>query len=230
MQSFVHKSIPEETKKGPHMDYMRESNEVLEMVGDSLYSAAVSLYLKNVYSNVGEGQLSKIRSRIVCGKQMTNVAKQMDLNKYILVSNSVVNAHTNDRFLEDCFEAFVYAVYMDKGFEGVCRFTFNVITSYITEDTFTKNNNYKDILIHFTKVFDFEDLEFNYRQVDRKFIVSVSMNNKVYPETLPFSKKKDAEQSASKYILESLDMTEEKISIQRNIKRMSPTLGLQIVT
>jgi ribonuclease III len=220
MRAFVHKSIIEETKKGPHMEYMTMSNEVPEFAGDSLYSAAVSLYLMNTYSHLEEGNLSKIRMRIVCSTQMTHVANLMGMRDCILVSNSVVNAYTNDSFAENCFEAFVYAVYMDQGFEGVCKFTYNVINTYISPDTFVRNNNYKDIFIQYTKVFDIVDLQFNYRQdEDRKFIVCVSMNGHTYDETGPHKKKIQAEQAASKRMLDLLNITEESINIRRQIKK-----------
>lgn len=221
LRAFVHKSIIEETKKGPHLEYMTVSNEVPEFAGDSLYSAAVALYLKNTHGHLEEGNLSKIRMRIICSKQMTHVASLMGMRECILVSDYVVNAYTNDSFAENCFEAFVYAVYMDQGFEGVCKFTYNVINTYVPIDTFTKNDNYKDIFIQYTKVFDIDDLIFNHRrdECDGKYTVFVSMNGQEYRETGSYKKKLQAEQAASKYMIELLEITEEKINIQRQIKR-----------
>jgi ribonuclease-3 len=219
LRAFVHKSIIEETKKGPHLEYMTISNEVPEFSGDSLYSAAVALYLMNTHGHLEEGNLSKIRMRIICSTQMTHVANLMGMRECILVSDSVVNAYTNDSFAENCFEAFVYAIFMDQGFEGVSKFTYNVINTYISADVFTKNDNYKDVLIQHCKVYDVE-IQFEYRRDDNgKFLVHIVMNGNMYNESGPYSKKLKAEQAASKQILELLNITEETINRKRQIKK-----------
>ena len=103
-RAFVHKSIPVEVKKRQELgiqccEYMEDSYETLEYTGDSLFSAAVSVYLHETYSGVPEGELSEMRKRIVEGKNMTILGDKMGLRKHILVSGAVVNKNSNDSFV-----------------------------------------------------------------------------------------------------------------------------------
>jgi ribonuclease-3 len=222
-RAFVHKSIPEEVKKCNYTtpSYMTESNERMEMVGDALYSAAVTVYLSKVFKNKNEGELSKMRSRIVQGKTMSMVAKdKLNLGKHILVAPSVLDSKKNARFLEDCFEAFVCAIYEDRGFEnGVCVFAFNVIRNCIPDEDILTNTNYKDMLMHFSKVFPVVgDVKFISQKLDKDFSVTVELAGNTYG---PYraTKKKDAEQLVSKHVVELLEITEEMIDTQRQLKK-----------
>lgn len=222
-RAFVHRSVQEEIKRCdyPTPKYLEESNEVMETEGDSLFSAAVTLYLCRLYHDKSEGDISRMRSRIVQGKTMAKVAdEKMNLGKYILTAGSVTGAHKNTKFLEDCFEAFVCAVYNDRGFDGVCKFTFSVITNCISEDTILKNTNYKDILIHFAKAFDVPDPEFVCELNDKTFSVSVLLGGESYgPATA--TRKRSAEQAASKIAVEFLGITEDLITLKRMSKKNS---------
>jgi ribonuclease-3 len=218
-RSFVHKSIPELVKKSNYIcqEYMENSNETLEMVGDSFFSAVVSSFLHDKYSHVKEGDLSKMRARIIQGTNMINIAKQMNLRRFILIAPTVVNSKNNDRFLEDTFEAFVAAIYYDKGFDCVKQFSEAVLKHYVPESIILINTNYKDVFIHFIKVFDIE-AEFVQRKEEKTFFVHVFMNGEHYQE-FSATKLKQGEQLAAKYMISVLNITEEMIDKQRQIKK-----------
>lgn len=233
-QAFVHKSIPEDVKKCEYkcQSYMETSNERLEFLGDGMFNTAITYYLYEHYKNVEEGELSKMRARIIRGTNMSHVADRMNFRKHILVSNSVLNSKKNDRFLEDVFEAFCGAIFLDKGgdtmegrergFGFVYEFAINVLRYHVPESVILKNTNYKDILIHFTKVFDISDFELVQRKVEKEFFVYVRMEGNIYEETSAL-KLKTAEQRASKIVIEKLGITEELINKQRQFKKsLSP--------
>ena len=69
-RALVHKSILKTNKGKIVPDYMKESNERLEYLGDSVLSLVVATHLYNKYTNKDEGFLTKIRTKLVRGKTL----------------------------------------------------------------------------------------------------------------------------------------------------------------
>jgi len=100
------------------------SNERLEFLGDAVLELVVTEFLINNYPTVDEGRLSKIRAASVNTQTLSNIARKLNLSKYIIVGKSekkegIVN---NDSILEDTFEAIVGAIYLDRGLEKAKQF------------------------------------------------------------------------------------------------------------
>lgn len=98
------------------LDLMEESNERLEFLGDSIISSVIADYLYKRYYNQDEGFLTRLRTKLVNGTSLGNFAKLIGLTDYVLISRHVeerCNGRDNLRILEDCFESFIGAVYLD---------------------------------------------------------------------------------------------------------------------
>ncbi len=110
-----------------------ESNETLEFFGDSILSFVVS---KNLYNNlqINEGELSKLRAKIVCSDNLSEAIKIMELDNFLLIGKSLKNGNgVSNAIIGDLFEAITAAIYLDGGLAQTERFiceklNFNVST------------------------------------------------------------------------------------------------------
>jgi dsRNA-specific ribonuclease len=91
------------------------SYERLEFLGDSVLNNVVAAYLFDRYPNEQEGFLTHMRTQIVNGNSLAQLAEQLGLGRHAIISRHVEHAggRTNKNILEDVFEAFVGAVFCD---------------------------------------------------------------------------------------------------------------------
>ena len=105
------------------------SNERLEFLGDSVLGQVVSSHLYLSYPKMPEGQMTRVRAELVCEQSLFEVAKTLELGKYIRLGRG--EEHTGGRMREsilaDAVEAIIAAVYLDGGL-SVAK---NIIDKYI---------------------------------------------------------------------------------------------------
>ncbi len=128
-----------------HSSYANEfscsSNERLEFLGDALLGSIVSVLLYEKYPSYTEGDLSKIRSRVVSGANFARYAEMLGLGEQIRLGKGEEN--TGGRKKEsnnaNAFEALIGALYLDAGYEK----TFEVI-SRLFQDAIEENDFPRD--------------------------------------------------------------------------------------
>lgn len=123
-EAFRHKSF-----KSPNQ---LENNERLEFLGDAILSSCVSVILFNKYPEKTEGELTKLRSRIVNRKHLNQIAKELGLIKFIKHDERFNINQTS--VAGNTLEAVLGAIYLDHGYEK----TENIIQEVIL-------NNYSDL-------------------------------------------------------------------------------------
>jgi len=91
------------------------SYERLEFLGDAILGMVVAKYLFERYPDQNEGFLSMMRTKIVNGKMLGSLGKKIGFDKFVLISKQIEEAggRTNYKTLEDVFEAFIAAIYLD---------------------------------------------------------------------------------------------------------------------
>ena len=94
-----------------------ECNERLEFLGDSVLSIIVSEYLFVEQCELPEGELTKMRAELVCGRSLSGFAKKIGLGDYMFLGNGEEKngGRNNDKTLENAFEALLAAIYLDSG-------------------------------------------------------------------------------------------------------------------
>jgi len=125
------------------------SNERLEFLGDSVLSFVTSEYLYNHYSDLPEGELSKIRAAAVCEKTLHKLALQIELGNYLLLGRGEELTHGRSRpsILADAFEALLAALFLDGGIDVVKVFLSPKIIPEIQNIIATgKSQDYKTAL------------------------------------------------------------------------------------
>ena len=97
-----------------------ECNERLEFLGESVLSIIVSEYLFLEQSELPEGELTKMRAELVCGRSLSGFARSIDLGSFMLLGNGEEKngGRGNDKILENAFEALLAAMYLDAGADG----------------------------------------------------------------------------------------------------------------
>ena len=129
----------------------RVNNERLEFLGDAILDAVISDFLYKKYPSEREGFLTEMRSKIVKGKKLKELAIKLKIDVFV---NQKTNLPLiNSRIFEDAFEALIGAIYLDKGYKTVYKFiNKKILEKYID---FRKleltNHNYKSLLIEWSQ-------------------------------------------------------------------------------
>src|SRR3954467_6641187 len=118
-QAFTHSSYVNEHRRKPY-----EDNERLEFLGDAVLELTVSKFLYLKYPMMSEGELTKLRAAIVCEPSLVSFANELNFGKYILLGKGeeLTGGRTRPALLADVFEAFIGALFLDKGIETVYTF------------------------------------------------------------------------------------------------------------
>jgi len=112
-QAFVHRSHLNEARN------IKESNERLEFLGDSVLSLLTSHFLYQTYPEFPEGTLTNIRSGLVKTTSLATVAQSLNLGELLFLSHGEEESggRKNSSLLADTFEALLGAIYLDQGLE-----------------------------------------------------------------------------------------------------------------
>jgi len=92
------------------------SYQRLEFLGDRVINLIIAFYLFERYPKQNEGFMTKIYSKIVDSKGLARLARKVNFGQFILFSRHLDeknNARSKDKYLEDCFEAFIGALFYD---------------------------------------------------------------------------------------------------------------------
>lgn len=206
--AFRHKSVAPEIKTG-----VKNSNERLEFLGDSVLGAVVSDFLFKKYPYKSEGFLTEMRSKLVNRQHLNQLGKKLGLDGMVDYDGKSIGANNKQSsMLGDAFEALVGAVYLDKGYEVSCDFILNrIIKQHIDVDSLEQTEtNFKSKLIEWCqrhgKDVHFElvpEAEVSNRQ--KLFTVKVLIDNEIMAEGQDFTKK-NAEKIAAERACISLNI------------------------
>lgn len=184
-----------------------ESNERLEFLGDAVLEILVSDYLFKQYKKYSEGQLTKLRSKIVCEDALFIYSEYISLKNYLIISKAEENngGRNQKSKISDSFEALFGAIYLDKGIEQ-CRKAFNILMIPYLDEVINMKD-YKTLLQELVQS-DKRTLQYNVINTsgpahDREFEISVTMDDIVMGVGIGKSKK-EAEQNAAAKALKKL--------------------------
>lgn len=125
-------------------------NERLEFMGDSVLGFICAELLYHRFPSKPEGELSKLRSSLVCETALDDYARKIELGKYLLLGHGEALNGGRERpsILSDAFEALIAAIYMDGGMNTAKEFVLPFLTDAIADDVKTRalNRDYKTAL------------------------------------------------------------------------------------
>ena len=98
-----------------HRSCAGQSNERLEYLGDAVLGLLVAQELYRRYPALEEGALSQLRSTLVCGETLTQVAREQAVDKSLRLGAGLA---PSDAMLACALEAIFGALYLDRGMAG----------------------------------------------------------------------------------------------------------------
>lgn len=120
-----------------HSSYVHENPsckdyEQMEFIGDAVLDIIVADLIYKTYPSLSQGIMSKLRAALVCGKSLASYARMYDFGSAIRLGHGELLSGGRDssKILEDVFEAFLGAYYLDDGYEAV----YNLVKEIMLED------------------------------------------------------------------------------------------------
>lgn len=201
-----------------HTSYAYESNgrssnifqnERMEFLGDVVLGLIVSDYIYQKYPDYMEGDLAKIRAKVVSRPILAKRAKYLELGKYLLLGKGeeMTGGRNRHSILADTIEALIGAIYLDSGLEISRCFVLAQLEEEI--EKITENVHVQDYKTDFQEFTQkrFKTLPF-YKVInregpdhDRIFEIAVMVKGQTYGIGKGGSKK-EAEQRAAFFALQ----------------------------
>ena len=144
--AFRHRSVAREESNG-----IKVSNERLEYLGDAILSAIVADYLFKMFPYKDEGFLTEMRSKIVSRAQLNKLSQKLGIDKMVQVNSDGNNVYRSAN--GDAFEAFIGALYLDRGYDFTRRILIEKIihAHFDLDELENTNNNFKSRLIEWAQ-------------------------------------------------------------------------------
>lgn len=193
-----------------------EYNERFEFLGDSILQLTITEYLFLNFKDKSEGQLTKIRSLIVCENSLYEIGKSLDLGNHLRMSKGEELTGGRERvsLIADAVEALIAAIYLDKGLEYAKDYIIGAFKTIIE-----KAINNDIILDYKTRLQEYlqkngeisivyELIKFEGPPHRRKFYSKLIIDNKEISSGEGYSKK-ESEQDAAKIALKQMEKNNE---------------------
>lgn len=188
-----------------------KNNERLEFLGDSVLSIVVSQYLFENYPKLPEGELTKIRAKIVCETTLSEAARTINLGQFMMFGKGEEMTGGRDRssILADAFESVIAAIYLDGGLAEAEKFILTVMKEFISNSI--EGKVFLDYKTHLQEIVQLsKSNRIKYELVKEEgpdhckvFFTQVKLNDVVIG-TGSGRSKKESEQEAAKVALRSV--------------------------
>jgi len=189
--AFLHKSVAS--------DLGKESNERLEFLGDSILDAIVAGHLFNIYPNGNEGDLTRMKSKIVSRDNLSQLGQRLNLKPLIQYNAGQINT---DTLCGNAFEAIIGALYLDQGYKKAQQIIIEKVLAKHIDFEAVKNEqmDYKSQLIIWSqkqkKKIEFkvvEEIDYGFKN---EYKINLLIDKSLIAQGIGSSKKR-AEQNAS---------------------------------
>jgi ribonuclease-3 len=124
-RAITHRSwAHEQVRPGEEEKARLLHNEALEFVGDSVLGLVVAESLFHSYPEVTEGELSRMKHRLVSTQALTRAARRLQIGEYLRIGRGEekTGGRRKRALLADTMEALLAAIYIDGGFEAAAAF------------------------------------------------------------------------------------------------------------
>lgn len=203
--ALTHSSFVNENRKYASEDYQR-----LEFLGDSVLGFLTAEYLFSK-ENITEGIMTRMRSELVSEKALYEVAKAIDLGKYIRIGKGEEHMGGRERpsVLSDIVESVTAAIYLDSGMDAAKDFVMRFVLNDVHMASAEVSDDYKSALQELiqhdpSNILNYELIEEKGPDHSKTFTFAALLNGEVVG-TGSGSTKKSAEQAAARNALEKLN-------------------------
>ena len=198
------------TKCFTHKSYNPiDNNEKLEFLGDRVLGLIISQNLLKFFPNDKEGDLDKKLASLVNKNQCAKIAKDINLQDYILIKNTQNNTNIENKVLSDCLESVIGCIYLDQGLDIAEKFIIKNWRKYLNKSLITERDSKTKLQEYSLKNYKLLPV---YKLLDNKGprhkpLIKVSVKIKDSKNIIATgNSKKEAEQKAAKKLLTSLKL------------------------
>ena len=201
-EALTHSSIKNNNKQKRIFNYER-----LEFLGDRILGFIISDLIFKKFPNFQEGDLSIIFQKYTNAKFLSNIAINLNLNKFVIVQKGDA-LEKKDSIMSDLIESIIAAIYIDSNLENVRRFINNKILNNLKIKNVI-NKHPKTLLqeysLKYFKTIPVYSVE-EKRGLDHEpeFKVTVTINSENYANGVGSSTQK-AQENAAKHLLKKLE-------------------------
>jgi ribonuclease III len=204
-------------------EFVRLHNERLEFLGDAVLGLVMSDLLSELFPNADEGKLSKMRSSLVKERTLAVVARSIQLGEALMLGRGEESTHGRDKdsILASTYEAVLGAVYLDGGLAAafdVAGRHFSALLDQVASASLhhdTKTQLQELCQARFRRSPTYEVVAEEGPDHEKTFEVMVRVGDlKRYGKG---RNKKEAEQSAARFLLEYLRTQPEKASHEASL-------------
>ncbi|PIP86829.1 ribonuclease III [Candidatus Campbellbacteria bacterium CG22_combo_CG10-13_8_21_14_all_36_13] len=201
-RAFTHRSYVNENKS------VKKHNERLEFLGDAVLELIITEYLFEKYPNKPEGELTAVRAALVNTQSISEAAKELGMNDFLLLSKGESKdvGRARQYILANVFEALLGAIYLDQGYavakEHISKTLFDktdkIVDNKLWQDakSYLQERAQEDVNITPT----YKTVKEDGPDHDKHFTVSVMFDNKEIAIGMGKSKQ-EAEQDAARKAL-----------------------------
>lgn len=195
--AFTHRSVNRKNKEGGYINFER-----LEFLGDSIIDTIVAHFLYSELNQDNEGELTKMKSKIVSREKLNFIGKELKLLDHLYCTGSKDNF--GDDIYGNILEALVGAVFIDKGYERCKKIVFKIILDPYISLNEVKNEiiSYKSVLIEWGQK-EKQNIQFITEKEDSidstiNYHCKLMLNEKILIKVREVSKKKVEEKAAKR--------------------------------
>lgn len=201
-QRLLETALTHSSYANEHKNIGAVCNERLEFVGDSFWALSVQNCCIPCYPEKPEGEMSKMRSSLVCETALAEYAALIDLGSFLLLGHGEDTAGGRERpsTVSDAFEALIAAIYLDGGLESARKFVLPFLIGALDSNKYTHvlNRDYKTMLQEIAQqnpgeIIHYEIVGESGPDHNKNFTVSVYLNSNLLA-TANGKSKKEAEQ------------------------------------
>ncbi|MFY8138183.1 MAG: ribonuclease III [Flavobacteriales bacterium] len=199
-QALRHSSAAQKIKPG-----LKNSNERLEFLGDAVLDAIVAHYLYNKYPTIAEGELTKMKSKVVRRENLNMIGYTLHVDQMLDLNLGRQEMH--DSIVGNAMEALIGAIYVDKGYVVTRDIILKLLKQHGLDTRVHDDIDYKSKLHEWSqkykRIIEFKVLSHRNEGGASHYEVALYIDDKEYGRGQGGSKKV-AEQKAAKQANDSL--------------------------
>ncbi|MCX7729110.1 MAG: ribonuclease III [Bacteroidia bacterium] len=180
----------------------------LEFLGDAVLNYVVALYLFNKFEGISEGELSKLRTKLVNKQILKEIAIKLNIAQWIEHNLTITELDKSSVYC-DVIESLIGAIAIDKGIQFAAKFIDEKIIQQVKEVSEIEDTDYKSQIIQIAQKYKWK-FKFIVEGIEKQnsekiFRIGLYLNNEKTSEGKHYNKKQ-AEQMASKEALKNLNI------------------------
>ncbi|MEZ4800763.1 MAG: ribonuclease III [Flavobacteriales bacterium] len=199
-QALRHSSAAQKIKPG-----LKNSNERLEFLGDAVLDSIVAHYLYNKYPTIAEGELTKMKSKVVRRENLNMIGYTLHVDQMLQLNLGRQEMH--DSIVGNALEALIGALYIDKGYNTTRDIILRLLKQHGLDTRVHDDIDYKSKLHEWSQKYkrtlEFRVLSHRNEGGASHYEVALFIDDKEYGKGEGGSKK-IAEQKAAKQASQSL--------------------------